>query len=81
MLLIENMEDSTQIAGYAKRSNAMTCPYLRQIDLTTDDAKLNSYCDGEELWRLRVATPLDESRYCNTADYSQCPILHKKTDE
>jgi hypothetical protein len=58
----------------------MTCPYHRQIDHTTNDSTLNSYCDGEELWRLRVPTPLDESRYCNTADYSQCPILNNKED-
>ena len=56
----------------------MACPYHRQVDQTTTVAILNGYCDGEELWRLRVPTPVEESLYCNSESYIECPILSRK---
>jgi hypothetical protein len=56
----------------------MACPYHRQVDQKTNGSGLNSYCDGEELWRLHVPTPVEESRYCNSENYIECPVLNKK---
>lgn len=55
----------------------MTCPYHRQVDHKTDVSNLYGYCDGEELWRLRVPTPAEERLYCNTENYTRCPILNR----
>ena len=55
----------------------MTCPYHRQVDHATPVSNLNGYCHGEELWRLRVPTPVEERLYCNTENYTRCPILNR----
>ncbi len=47
----------------------MACPYHRQVDQKAKVSGLNGYCDAEEIWRLRVPTPVEETRYCNTEDY------------
>jgi hypothetical protein len=54
----------------------MACPFHRQVDPKDHASGRNGYCDAEELWRLRVPTPLEENRYCNTEDYIECPVLN-----
>lgn len=46
----------------------MACPYHRQVGQSTNVSGLNSNCDAEEIWRLRVPTPVEETRYCNIED-------------
>ena len=56
----------------------MPCPYHRQVDGNAQVSGLNGYCDAEEVWGLWIPTTVEETRYCNTEDYLNCPVLNSE---
>ncbi len=61
-----------------QRDQVMTCPYYRKVSFGYRSGWVNAYCEGDPTGKLQVPSLFEESSYCTTEQYADCPVFQVK---